>query len=76
MDEAKKSCSCVMKNSEFYRGALALETFSVSEVNIAPSDFTRFRENPKLSRNHEAGSFLEGPQKGLLFEHFLTKNEC
>ena len=40
------------------------------------SDFTRFRENSKLSRNHEAGSFLEGPKKGLLFEHFLIKKEC
>ena len=34
------------------------------------SDSAGFRENPKLLRNHEAGSFLEGPKKGHLFEHF------
>ena len=44
MDEAKKSCSSVTKNSEFYRGALARVTFSVSEVKEACpilSDFAK-----------------------------------
>ena len=72
MDEAKKSCVCVRvsvrKNSEFYRGALARVTFSVSEVNIAP------RISPVFVKSTIAkvGVYLKGPQK----EHFLTKNEC
>ena len=61
-------CVRVRKNSEFYRGALALETFSVSEVNIAP----RIRHDFAKISHCEVGVYLKGPKK----EHFLTKNEC
>ena len=69
MDEAKNHvcpcvCVCVQKNSEFYRGALALGTFLVSEVNIAPriqSDFGKI--------NHcEGGSLFKRSPKRALFE--------
>ena len=60
-DEATKSCVCVRKNSEFYRGALALETFPVSEVNIAP------RIQPDFGKI----SHCEG---GSLFKRFPKKS--
>ena len=62
MDEAKKSCVSVRvrKNSEFYRGALASFTFSVSEVNIAP----RIRPILEKSAIAKVGVYLKGPQKG------------
>ena len=69
VDEAKKSCVCVRvsvrENSEFYRGALARVTFSVSEVKEACPILVK-------SAIAKVGVYLKGPQK----EHFLSKNEC
>ena len=48
----------VRENSEFYRGALALETFPVSEVNIASQiqpDFGRINDC-------EGGRFFKVPK--------------
>ena len=55
---------CVRENSEFYRGALALETFPVSEVNIAP------RIQPDFGKidDCEGGSFLKRSPKTTLFD--------
>ena len=65
MDEAKKSCVCVRENIDFYRGALALETFSVSEVNIAP----RIRHDFAKIDDCEGGSlFKRSPKKTLFVE--------
>ena len=54
----------VRENSEFYRGALALETFSVSEVNIAP------RIQPDFAKidDCEGGSLFKRSQKRALFD--------
>ena len=52
-------CVRVRKNSEFYRGALALETFSVSEVKEACPILPDFA---KIG-NHKAVSFFGGSQK-------------
>ena len=54
---------CVRENSEFYRGALARVTFSVSEVNIAP------RISPDFGKiDHcEGGSLFKRSQKRALF---------
>ena len=70
MDEAKKSCVCVSvrKNSEFYRGALALETFSVSEVNIAP----RIRHDFAKIDDCEGGSLFKRSPKRALFVQKLV----
>ena len=56
--------SSVRENSEFYRGALALETFSVSEVNIAP------RIQPDFGKiSHcEGGSLFKRSPKRALFD--------
>ena len=57
-------CPSVRENSEFYRGALALETFPVSEVNIAP------RIQPDFGKiNHcEGGSLFKRSPKRALFD--------
>ena len=64
MDEAKKSCASVRENSEFYRGALALTTFPVSEVNIAP----RIRPDFGKISHCEGGSLLKRSPKRALFD--------
>ena len=68
VDEAKKERAsvrvCVQKNSEFYRGALARVTFSVSEVNIACQNFVDFAKI-----NHcEGGSLFKRSPKTTLFD--------
>ena len=54
----------VRGNSEFYRGALALETFPVSEVNIACPILPDFA---KIS-HCEGGSLFKRSQKRALFD--------
>ena len=58
----------VRENNEFYRGALALETFPVSEANIA----SRIRHDFAKIDDCEGGSLFKRSQK----EHFFTKNVC
>ena len=53
----------VQKNSEFYRGALARVTFSVSEVNIAP----RIRPDFGKISHCEGGSLFKRSPKRALF---------
>ena len=55
---------CVRKNSEFYRGALARVTFSVSEVNIAPPILPDFGKIDDC----EGGSLFKRSPKRTLFD--------
>ena len=75
MRQKKSVRPSVQKNSEFYRGAFAGGTFSVSEVKEAH----RFRHD--FAKITNFGCFtskgnLQGPQKGTFFDGFWTKSEC
>ena len=55
---------CVREKREFYRGALARVTFSVSEVNIAP----RIRPDFGKISHCEGGSLFKRSPKRALFD--------
>ena len=59
-----RACACVQKNSEFYRGALALWIFSVSEVKEA------HRISPDFAKiSHcEGGVYFKRSPKRILFD--------
>ena len=58
-------CACVRKNSEFYRGALARVTFSVSEVKEACPILPDFG---KISHCEGGSLFKRSPKRALFDE--------